>query len=72
MSGIGRGNVRNSTLTADGLGDTNFKGFRFEFLYALTNDISIDSIIEWSRALDKKIGGKHNYSKVELEAIYAF
>lgn len=75
VSGIGRGNVLGTTLT--GLfngpnGNTNYKGWRFEALYALTDNISVDHIIEFSQAEDAKIGGSHSYSKVEIETIYAF
>jgi len=72
VSGIGRGNVLGESYTASSRGNTNFKGFRFEGLYALTDNLSLDSIIEWSTAIKKNIGGPHNYSKFELEAIYAF
>lgn len=72
MSGIGTGNNRDWTLTHNRRDNTNFKGWKVEGLYALTDNITIDSIIEASRALKPKIGGERNYSKVEVEAIYAF
>jgi hypothetical protein len=53
-------------------GNANFKGWRFEFLYAITDNFSIDTIYEFSRAEDSRIGGRHSYSDFELEAIYAF
>jgi hypothetical protein len=53
-------------------GNTNYKGWKFEGLYALTDNFTIDSIIEFSKAYKKKIGGSHSYSKFELETIYAF
>lgn len=71
-SGIGLGNVLGETFTADGRGNTNFKGWRLEGLYLLTDNIALDAIVEWSHQLDRSIGGKHSYSKFELEAIYAF
>lgn len=70
--GIGRGNILDESFTTVERGNTNFKGFKFEFLYALTDNITIDTIIEWTKAAKKKIGGQHHYSKFELEAIYAF
>lgn len=72
VSGIGRGNVLGESFTERGRGNTNFKGLRTEFLYALTDNLSIDTIWEFSRQIDKNIGGRHHYSKFEVEAIYAF
>lgn len=71
-AGIGNGNVLNESFTEVGRGNTNYKGFKFEFLYALTENLSLDSIIEFTREIKRSIGGRHHYSKFELEAIYAF
>jgi len=71
-SGIGTGNVLNNSFTESGRGNTNYKGVTVEFLYALTDNLSIDSILEFSRQIKRSIGGRHHYSKFELEAIYAF
>ncbi len=80
MSGIGRGNCLEDSFTQEHFvhgtkrvrGSGNFKGFRIESFYAITDNISLDTIIEWSTAIDKNIGGRHRYSKFELEAVYAF
>ncbi len=72
MSGIGRGNVRDESFTVDGRGNTNFQGYRIEALYALTDNLTLDTQFEWSTAYQKSIGGSHRYSKFEIEAIYAF
>lgn len=74
VSGIGRGNVLGSSVTTDPghNGNTNYKGWRFEGLYALTDNLTIDTIIEWSHADDARIGDSHSYSKLEVEAVYAF
>lgn len=72
MSGIGRGNVLDDTYTFNRRGNTNFRGWRVEGLYALTDELSIDTIVEHSIAAKRRIGGSHTYSKVEVEAIYAF
>ncbi len=53
-------------------GNCNFVGVRVEFLYAITDNLSIDMIYELSQAEDCHIGGRHFYSDFELEAIYAF
>lgn len=71
--GICRGNhLDESFTTCSRRGNTNFKGWKFEGLYAFTDHITLDTIIEWSKAADSSIGGKHTYSKFEMEAIYAF
>ena len=73
LSGIGRGNTFDDQVAAIGArGNTNYKGWRFEGLYAITDDFTIDTIVEFSHQLDKKIGGSHHYSKLEIETIYAF
>lgn len=73
VSGIGRGNTYKESVTScTGRGNTNFRGWRIEGLYAITDNLSLDSILEWSRQDDTSIGGRHHYSKFELEAIYAF
>lgn len=74
-SGICNGNVFDYTLTQDGrfyIDNTNYKGWKVEGLYALTDNITIDTIVEHSVPVNKAIGGNHVYSKVEVEAIYAF
>lgn len=53
-------------------GNTNFIGYRFEFLYAITDNLTIDMIYEFSNEEDRRIGGRHHYNDFELEAIYAF
>lgn len=73
VSGICNGNVLNESITTCAhRGNTNYIGWKIEGLYALTDNLTLDTIIEWSRAYQKKIGGPHTYSKLELEAIYAF
>lgn len=53
-------------------GNANFVGFRSEFLYAVTDNFSIDVIFEISREEDQRIGGPHRYRNFEIQAIYAF
>jgi hypothetical protein len=53
-------------------GNTNYQGWRFEFLYAFTDNLTIDTIYEYSREEDRHIGGPHRYSDFEIEFIYAF
>lgn len=73
VSGIGRGNVRDDSFTDGGLrGNTNYKGWRLEALYAFTDNVSFNACVEASRVIDKSIGGSHRYSMFQLESIYAF
>lgn len=53
-------------------GNANFIGYRCEFLYAITDNLSLDFIAEFSNEEDRRIGGKHRYNDFEIEAIYAF
>jgi hypothetical protein len=71
--GICRGNILDESFTTcSRRGNTNYKGWKFQGLYAFTDNLTLDSIVEWSKAEDDRIGGTHTYSKMELEAIYAF
>lgn len=72
VNGISRGNVFEESVTYQSRGNTNYKGFKFQGLYALTDNLSFDARLEFTRAVDKSIGGPHHYSNFELEAIYAF
>lgn len=53
-------------------GNANFVGGRFEFLYAITDNLSIDLSCQYSQQEDRRIGGPHRYRDFEIEAIYAF
>lgn len=77
VSGIGRGgnNIYNDTLYGANeaqLDYTNYQGWRFEALYALTDNLSLDTSLEFSSQIDEIFGGTNSYSKFQLEAIYAF
>lgn len=72
ISGIGRGNFDDGTLTMNGRGNGNYKGWRVEGLYAITNDLIIDASLQASRAVEKNVGETHHYSQLEVELIYAF
>lgn len=72
-SGICRGNTLDESFTTCARsGNTNYKGWKLEGLYAITDNLMIDAIMEWSKAEDSRIGGHHSYSKFELETVYAF
>lgn len=71
--GIGTGNVFDFTLYSPRhIDNTNYRGWKVEGLYALTDNITMDTIIEQSWTDNPHIGGSHPYSKLEVEAIYAF
>lgn len=53
-------------------GNSNFVGYRIEFLYGITDNFSIDFVYEMSNEEDRRIGGRHSYNDFEIEAIYAF
>lgn len=72
VRGIGRGNVLDESFTSVERGNANFKGWSFEALYALTDNLTINTCLEWSNAAKAYVGGHHHYSKMEVEAIYAF
>lgn len=72
VSGIGRGNVLGESYTVAGRGNGNYKGWRFEALYALTDNLTLDTRVQFSTPEDKKIGGPDNYSEIKIQAIYAW
>lgn len=87
VDGICRGNIQNDnffdvwTLKDDGVvvdvlvpgrGNANYKGWKFEFLYAVTDNFSLDILYQFSHPEDSHIGGPHHYTDFKAEAIYAF
>lgn len=73
VAGIGRGNLLNDSVTSVvQRGNTNYKGWRVEGLYAFTDNLTLDIQYETSMQILEKIGGQHSYKKFEVEAIYAF
>lgn len=53
-------------------GNANYQGLKLEGLYAITDNLSIDMLYEFSFALNRHLGGRHFYSDFKLESIYAF
>ena len=53
-------------------GNANYQGCLFDFLYAVTDNFSVDISYEFSYALDKEIGGDHRFHNFEMEFLYAF
>jgi hypothetical protein len=85
INGISNGNIWNErfyalnrvynhpdTIAFTRRGNGNYKGWRWEFLYAITDNLSIDTVYQYSVPEDSSIGDDHRYSNLEIEAIYAF
>ena len=68
VSGIGS---KNNTLGLP-LGFTNYQGARIEGLYALTDNLTLDSWFEYSQQIKRVFYGKHKYTAFVLQGIYAF
>ncbi|NGX56521.1 MAG: hypothetical protein K1060chlam5_00764 [Candidatus Anoxychlamydiales bacterium] len=54
------------------VGRTNYKGFSFEFLYAISNNLTLLQNFQISNKQTNKVGPKMNYKKYEMEFIFAF
>lgn len=84
LSGIGNGGLASCFFLDGNLGNLapanpfllnrgNYKGWHFEAIYAFTDNLIIDMIVDFSSAIKQEIiGGKHPYSKFQLQAIFAF
>lgn len=70
--GIGRGNINKETFTVDGRGKTNYHGFLIEAVWAVSKCVSLDLAYQTSRQILRTIGGKHTFTKLELDVIYQF
>ena len=84
-AGIGKGNAgaiglytvnldgtEGATTSLNAVGETNFKGFSFDILYAITNNLTLLQSFEVSNNQTKAFGPKMSYKKYEMEFIYAF
>lgn len=82
VSSIGRGNIFNDelfdevsdigSLSLPRRGNGNFIGWRFNALYAITDNLTVDLVYQWSEARNKRLGGRHHFYDFEMELIYAF
>jgi hypothetical protein len=74
MHGIGLGNTDAAQLYSESYGNTNYKGYEIDALYAITDSLSISFDWESTKVLEKDVnsGNKHTYKKFEIETIYAF
>lgn len=73
VRGIGRDNPRDiSFYRRRNQGFANYKGYKVEAIYALTDNITLDAFWESVRQESHHIGGKHRNNNMQLAAIYAF
>ena len=83
--GIGRGNAAGLgfyTVNRDGTGgatnqqtaggNTNYRGFEIEALYAITNSLVVQQNFKYSNTLNTNIGPDEKFRQYEIEFIYAF
>lgn len=74
VSGIGNGNCQGNSFTADNMGNTNFKGWRVQGLYALKDNLTLEARFECSKPISEihEFGGKHDFKQYRLAVLYAF
>lgn len=72
VSGIDRGNAAKNSFTFNQLGKTNYKGWEFQVLYAITDKLQTNIIYDTSTPENAKIGGPMNYTKFEMDIIHKF
>ena len=82
--GIGRGNAAGvglyteningsggGTTQKNAVGNTNFKGFEIEGLYAITNNLTVQKTFRYSNTLEISMRPYEKYRKYEMECIHA-
>lgn len=72
VSGIDRGNAERDSFTFNERGKANYKGWEFQFLYAITDKLQTNILYDTSTAENAKIGGHHSYTKLEIDVILKF
>jgi hypothetical protein len=72
-SGIQRDNPRKiSMYNSHKGGYANYQGYKLNFFYALTDNLTLNTFFERAREESHKIGGKHRSFNFQVAAIYAF
>lgn len=84
-SGIGRGNAERvglytlnidgtgpPTTSKDAVGNENFKGFTFDLLYSITDNLTLYQNFKISNNQTYKVGPSLSFKRYEMEFIYAF
>ncbi len=76
VSGIGRGNGFGICLLPDALhqqfGNTNYMGFVFEGMYAITDNLTVSAEYDHVWQAERNVGGSHKYRRFELEFMYGW
>jgi len=81
LAGFGHGDVLGNLLSdaillglapGNARGFTNYKGWQLNFLYALTDSLSLRAKAEWSTPRNKSVGGRFFYKNFEMAVIFAF
>ncbi|MCB1180483.1 MAG: hypothetical protein KDK55_00480 [Chlamydiia bacterium] len=81
LLGIGHGNAAD-TLFSDAIlqdffpararGFTNYRGYAVQYLFAMTESLSLKALFQRTVPLNKNVGGNFRFKYFELAAIYAF
>lgn len=72
VSGIDRGNVLKETFFVNQRGKSNYKGWEYQYLYAISNSIQVNLIYDSSVPANAHIGGWHRFKKFECDIILKF
>lgn len=68
---IGAGNFEHNSMTSDGRGNTNWKGYSLKAGYAITNNLVVETEYNHSWSL-KNIVGSQGYTRYTLGTVYSF
>lgn len=68
---IGTGNFLHNSMTSDGRGNTNWKGYCITAGYAITDNLVIETQYNHSWAI-KNIAGSQGYTRYTMETTYSF
>lgn len=68
----GRYGLGRPTTSKTAVGGCNYRGWAFEYLYGITNNLTMYQTFQISRTLDCDIGPLIRYYQYEMEFIYAF
>jgi len=73
VSGIGRINPEGvSFYNKTWGGFANYKGFAVTLLYGITNNLSLQVMLEQAKPVSANIGGRFRYTMLEVTTIYTF
>lgn len=73
LSGIARDNPRNFSFYNRRCGGfANYKGYKGDFFYAITDNWTVNASFERVHQVSKRIGGRHKSYQTTLASIFAF